>query len=250
MKAAISAATQVAENNIIIGQTHTHSAADLQGLWGGVPDDWVSGTLYKKAAEAAKAAKDAAQPATLTYATGDEPAFASYRRPRVDLKAHTDPQLSVLQARNSQGLVIGNIVQYAAHPTTIGEDSGGDLGRAVHADYVIGLENAIEDANNGGTTLYYNGDIADASPGGPTEGANDYERVRYRGQCLARSVLALLDPQQPRCDFSQLDPAKIRNAVQMLALLSLQGIGIAGARARGLVVQAPWPREDEDIVSG
>jgi AcrR family transcriptional regulator len=45
------------------------------------------------------------------------------------------------------------------------------------------------------------------------------------------------------------DPAKIRNAVQMLALLSLQGIGISGARARGLVVQAPWPREDEDVAA-
>ncbi|TXH04831.1 MAG: hypothetical protein E6R07_06985 [Nevskiaceae bacterium] len=210
MKAAISAATQVPQDNIVIGQTHTHSAADLQGLWGGVPDEWVTGTLYKKAADAAKAAKDAAQPATLTYATGNEPAFSNYRRPRVDLSAHTDPQLSVLQAKDLHGNVVGNIVQYAAHPTTIGEDSGGNLGRAVHADYVIGLENAIEAASNGATTLYYNGDIADASPGGYTEGANDYERVRYRGQCLAQSVLALLDPRQKICGFAKLDVSAAR----------------------------------------
>jgi AcrR family transcriptional regulator len=46
------------------------------------------------------------------------------------------------------------------------------------------------------------------------------------------------------------DAAKIRNAVQMLALLALQGIGISGARARGLVVQAPWPREEDDVAKG
>jgi AcrR family transcriptional regulator len=41
------------------------------------------------------------------------------------------------------------------------------------------------------------------------------------------------------------DAGRRRNAVQMLTLMALQGIGIAAARARGLVVQAPWPEEDE-----
>ncbi|MGE0750608.1 MAG: helix-turn-helix domain-containing protein [Variibacter sp.] len=40
------------------------------------------------------------------------------------------------------------------------------------------------------------------------------------------------------------DASRRRNAVQMLTLMALQGIGIAAARARGLVVQAPWPPED------
>jgi hypothetical protein len=212
LKSAISSATGVARDNIVIGQTHSHAGADLQGLWGGVPDEWVSNTLYKMGAEAAKAAKDAAQPATLTYATGEDAAFSNYRRPRVDLSAHTDPALSVLQARDNGGSVLGTIVQYAAHPTTIGEGSGGALGRAVHADYVLGLEDAVEAASGGATTLYYNGPIADASPGGDTVGVNDYERVRSRGECLARSALALLDPQQSICGFSKLKRDGVRRS--------------------------------------
>ena len=40
------------------------------------------------------------------------------------------------------------------------------------------------------------------------------------------------------------DAVRMRSAVQMLTLMALQGIGITAARARGLVVQAPWPREE------
>jgi hypothetical protein len=34
---------------------------------------------------------------------------------------------------------------------------------------------------------------------------------------------------------------KNREAAQMLALMALRGVGIVDARARGLVVQSPWP---------
>ncbi|PTU31223.1 hypothetical protein CJD38_07675 [Stenotrophobium rhamnosiphilum] len=210
MKAAITAVTGIPADLILIGQTHSHASADLQGLWGGVPDEWVRNTLYKMAAQAAKSAKDAALPAKLTYATGEDAAFANYRRPRVDLNAKTDPNLSVLQAKDNNDNVLGTIVQYAAHPTTIGEDSNGSNGRIVHADYVLGLEDAMEAASGGATTLYYNGPIADASPGGDTVGANDYERVRSRGQCLAQSALALLNPQLSVCSFSKLKRNTVR----------------------------------------
>lgn len=35
-----------------------------------------------------------------------------------------------------------------------------------------------------------------------------------------------------------------REAVQMLVVFALRGLGIVDARARGLVVQAPWPADD------
>lgn len=40
------------------------------------------------------------------------------------------------------------------------------------------------------------------------------------------------------------DPAKQRDAVQAVVLLVLRALGVVDARARGLVVQAPWPAED------
>jgi len=39
------------------------------------------------------------------------------------------------------------------------------------------------------------------------------------------------------------DPAQCRSLAQAGALLALRALGVADARARGLVVQAPWPAE-------
>ncbi len=41
LKAAVTAATGIPADNILFGQTHSHSAGDLQGLWGGVPATWL-----------------------------------------------------------------------------------------------------------------------------------------------------------------------------------------------------------------
>ncbi|MDC7789583.1 TetR/AcrR family transcriptional regulator [Rhodoplanes sp. TEM] len=40
------------------------------------------------------------------------------------------------------------------------------------------------------------------------------------------------------------DPAKQKDAVQAMVLLVLRALGVVDARARGLVVQAPWPAEE------
>ena len=96
-----------------------------------------------------------------------------------------------------------------AHPTAIGTDSGGALGRVPHPDYPLGLEDTLE-STFGATAVYYNGAIADASGAGPTTGADDYERVRSRGNCLAKSVLTALNPAAPQqCSFSLLKPAEV-----------------------------------------
>jgi len=41
------------------------------------------------------------------------------------------------------------------------------------------------------------------------------------------------------------DAARGREAVQMLGLMALRGVGIVDARARGLIVQCLWPAADE-----
>ncbi len=209
MKAAISAATGIPESRILIGQTHSHAGADLQGLWGGVPQDWIQHTLYAAAADAATRAVQNARWSTLRYASGVDGAWNNYRRPRVRPDATADERLGVLQARDSNGAVLGTLLQYAAHPTGIGTGSGGAHGRAVHADYVLGLEDAVERVTHA-PAIYFNGVIADASGSGPTIGADDYARVRSRGECLAATALALLDPAQPTCAASEFDPQSRR----------------------------------------
>lgn len=206
MRAAISAQTGIAAERILIGQTHSHAAADLQGLWGGVPQHWVEQVLHAGAAQAAETAIATARHARLRHASGVDGAWNNYRRPRVRPDASADERIGVLQALDSRGRPIGTLVQYAAHPTAVGTGAGGEHGRAVHADYVLGLADAVEQAT-GAPAIYYNGPIADASGSGPTSGDDDYARVRSRGQCIAATALALLDPARPVCPASEYDPA-------------------------------------------
>lgn len=218
---AIAAETGVPASHILVGQTHTHAGADLQGLWGGVPQDWVQNVLRAEAVVAAKTALLNARAAELQFAAGRDGAFNNYRRPRqTDPDADTDDQLAVLQARDSLGGVLGTLVQYAAHPTAIGTGSGGALGRVPHADYPLGLEDVLE-SRFGATAIYYNGAIADASGSGPAPGSDDYARVRARGACLAQSVLALLDDQSAPCEFSELGRASVRR-VSLAPMLSVR----------------------------
>lgn len=219
---AIAAETGVPVANIMVGHTHTHAGADLQGLWGGVPQDWVQNVLRVQAVSAAKEALLNARAADVTYAAGRDSAFNNYRRPRqTDPDADSDDQLAVVQARDSLGAVLGTLVQYTAHPTAIGTGAGGALGRVPHPDYPLGLEDTLETAF-GATAVYYNGPIADASGAGPTTGSNDYDRVYSRGECLAKSVLTLLNPDEPQqCSFSLLKPAEVRK-VQLAPTLSVR----------------------------
>ncbi|MEK6806133.1 MAG: neutral/alkaline non-lysosomal ceramidase N-terminal domain-containing protein [Pseudomonadota bacterium] len=175
-------------DNILFGQTHSHAGADLQGLWGGVPQDWISNTLYANAAKAVREALLSAQPASLTVRQGSTVAFNNYRRPRVDVNADADGTLTLLEARttgeNSQA--IGSLLQYNAHPTSVNEDF-----RIPHADYIQGAMDWLESptSGSGGVALYYNGPIADASGSGSrancTYPDGKYGEVRCRGEGIA-----------------------------------------------------------------
>lgn len=175
-------------DHIVFGQTHSHAGADLQGLWGGVPQDWIDHTLYPAAAEAVRQAIAAREGATLSIAQGQTHAFNNYRRPRVVADAQPDPHLSLLRIEAAgSARPIAQIMQYAAHPTSINEDP-----RVPHADYIYGAMQTLE--KRGGVGLYYNGPIADASGAGgacAAEPEDAYARVYCRGEAIANTALAL-----------------------------------------------------------
>ncbi len=193
-------------DHILFGQTHTHAGADLQGLWGGVPLDWIETRLYAGAADAVREAIAHRGRVRVSVAKGETLEFNNYRRPRVDPSDDADPNIVLLRFENAaNGRPLAQILQYAAHPTSINEDP-----RVPHADYIYGAMQRLERA--GGVGLYYNGPIADASgSGGECRSAEPdaYERVRCRGEALAEYALAL----QAR----PLEPAlSIRNVTAIL----------------------------------
>ena len=195
IKAAVADAVGVPEANVLFGQTHTHAGADLQGLWGGVPQVWIDDPaerdgLYQKAAAAAREAEARLQPVDLEVRAAELPEFNNYRRPQLREDADADHTATLLRALDGEGAVVASILQYNAHPTSINEDP-----RVPHADYVLGALDYLEDpANGGGVALYFNGPIADASASGPTEGDDPYERVRSRGEGIAAGALSQGEP--------------------------------------------------------
>lgn len=213
IKNAVNAATGVPVDNILVGSSHSHSAPDLQGLWGGVPATWLSCTkadealdgcgeddkwtagLYQRAAAAAKRAKADAVKVRLETATEDVP-LNSIRSPKAVPDQSTDRALTVLRAvALGADATVGTIVQYAAHPTILGSDN-----RLVHTDYVHALLVTVE-KTLGGRALYYNGPIGDASTSGdPATQCNPLNSVVFaspstnvaRAYCRANSYGKLL----------------------------------------------------------
>jgi predicted acyl esterase len=185
--------------NIVFGQTHTHAGADLQGLWGGVPMDWVQNTLYVNAAAATREAVRGLKPANLSFQQGTTQEFNNYRRPRYDLTADADGTLTLVTATADDGSPVGSILQYNAHPTSIDSDP-----RVPHADYIQGAMDWLESDTTGagGVALYYNGPIADASGSGSRAGCNypldnapangygdgSFGGVRCRGEGMASAA--------------------------------------------------------------
>ena len=182
LRAAVVGATGIEADNIIFGQTHTHAGGDLQGLWGGVPQDWINTILYPAAVEAASAAIDALEPAQFEVRHGHMPQWNNYRRPkRIDDDIDSDTLATLTQARSTRsGEVIGTLFQFTAHPTSINEDP-----RIPHADYILGAMDHLENVDAGSVALFFNGPIADASASGPTSGETPYDRVRSRGAGMA-----------------------------------------------------------------
>lgn len=194
VKRRISARTGVPKENILLGATHTHQSADLQGLWGGVPFEWRQ-FLYQQADAAAEEAMAGMADVELSYGQDDllAPSFNNYRR--VDETIGTDKRMTILQARNAATRqVVGTVVQYVAHPTVIGADN-----RQIHGDWVSNFADRLEALYPGSTTVYYNGDIADASPNveasepPPPEGADAFMRAEAMGFALANRTARRID---------------------------------------------------------
>ncbi|MGB1556423.1 MAG: hypothetical protein ACPHCJ_01440, partial [Oceanococcaceae bacterium] len=219
LKAAVSAAIGIPEDNILFGQTHTHAGADLQGLWGGVPQSWID-SLYLQAVEAAVQAQAELRPVQLDYRRSELEQFNNYRRPRVFQDIDADTTASVLTARSlDDDSVVATLLQYNAHPTSVG---AGENPRIPHPDYPLGAVEQLE--QRGGVALYYNGPIADASGSGGSCEGEVYVRVRCRGQELALAAL--------EAESTLLEPSlSVRHATAYLPITNplFTGLGLVGS---------------------
>jgi hypothetical protein len=194
VRAAVFAATGIPSSNIVFGQTHSHAGADLQGLWGGVPQSWLTNVLYPQAVAAVIEARSRKQDVELTVRSGALPEFNNYRRPRqTDANIDSDTVGTLMQAISLRsGEPVAHLMQFNGHPTSINESP-----RIPHPDYPLGVTDYLETL--GGVALYFNGPIADASSSGRREGcvsdpkyanvSTDYGDQHCKGEGIAEGGL-------------------------------------------------------------
>ena len=180
--------TGIPAERILVGSTHTHTAPDLMGLWGGVEDDYIDYVVEQSAA-AVETAFKSSQSARLTVAVGKGRA-----RNRRGL-GYTDDDLVVLEAFASKDdKRIVSLINFAAHPVMIGRKH-----REVSSDFIHYLRAYTEDKLLA-PAIYINGAIGDASPASEKKGVDDYDTARLYGEDIATMALAAIKNSQPISD--------------------------------------------------
>jgi hypothetical protein len=170
---AVAADTKIPRESILVGSTHSHSAPDLQGLWGHVPDDYKQDVIDKTAAGIAAAFRSL-KPADLYVSKGTAP-----NRNRRGWE-FTDTELTVLDAQAKDGSHIATLVNFAAHPVILGA-----LNRQISRDF-CGYTVDFLESKLGGKGLFFNGAVGDASP--VAEGS-EFEGCLQFGELVAQNAI-------------------------------------------------------------
>ncbi len=176
IREAVAARSGLDAERVLVGATHSHSAPDLQGLWGGVPVGYRD-RLIALVADGIVRAHDARRPAALRVAQGEHE-----NRNRRDWPM-TDRELTVLDATGEDGVRIGTLVQFSAHPVKVGRDN-----RDVSRDYPGYLVDHAE-AALGAPVLFFNGIVGDCSPGGT---GSQFDGAENYGVAVAESALGVM----------------------------------------------------------
>jgi hypothetical protein len=197
---------------VIISSTHTHSAPDVQGLWGARPlasgiDPAYRERLISGAAEAVMNAVASERPARLRLAEVAGPAtdyVTDTRKPFV-----LDPDLRILHAVDTDSdETLGTLVAWANHPETawlenveVSSDFPHYVRRGIEGGVFEGERLVMEGL--GGTAVYVNGAIGGLMTTPPEFPVRDpvngqefvepsFEKVRGQGNAIALLALAAL----------------------------------------------------------
>ena len=224
---------------LFLAATHTHSAPDPLAMHAGNTFALKGWTLFDpdllaftadRIASAIVTAEKAARPATA--ATGATDAAALNRNRRGE--ALTDPALTLLRIRGTDGKAIAAIVNYAAHPTLYGDDM-----LRVSADWPGVMAADMEaEMGEGAVCVYLNGAEGDASPNGVDDRRGDDKVAAYGHKVadVAKGLLpSLADERSPALAIWSIDvtlPPRKPNAMFVAAAGQL---GATFSQARTLV---------------
>ena len=154
----------IAPSGFIFSATHSHTAPDFVGGWGGVPQ-WYMDQVTDAMRQSVREAYANRRPATLEV--GDSLARGNNSERRDSYHSAEDPTLSWFRAIDRGGRVIATGVAFGAHPTTVSASN-----RMAHADW-HGPFSQTAESRFGGIALAFPGGLGNMSTrGGTNMGAN------------------------------------------------------------------------------
>jgi hypothetical protein len=164
-------ANKVPVSNVVVAATHTHGGADGYGAWGGLPD-WYRVQIRDQAIKSAYDALRNMKPAAISVGAVDARSFDNERRDTyfsaadygaVWLQARQLPKKP--QAKPSTP-VVATLVNFAAHPTMLGDQT------LMHSDWAGTFMKELGDLL-GGEGLFIQGSLGNVSPGAPRGTSTD-----------------------------------------------------------------------------
>jgi len=186
--------------HLLAASTHTHSGPGAYGkkfmekLSMGHFDPIVFEYLATRITQAIMAASTHLEPATVSYATTSTTGLVVNR---MDPEGIVDAELVVLTFADQHQKPMAVVVNFSAHPTTLGA-----WNRQFSADYPGVLTRMIEERYPQAVCLFFAGAVGDQAPvkhgnlpaSLPEGQAGDFEPAQRIGRELANSVFMVLGP--------------------------------------------------------
>lgn len=124
MRKAIEKATGGAlpASRVVIQSDHSHSGADVMGVWGGVPADFVA-HMRKQTETAILEAWFNRRPGRLFYGRADGKDLLTNQFDFDAANRTQDSDVRVLQARDPAGTPFATLLNFSAHSTVLGEEN-------------------------------------------------------------------------------------------------------------------------------
>jgi hypothetical protein len=141
----------------VITATHSHTAPDFIGGWGGVPD-WYMDQVADAIRDSIRGAVASLEPATVE--AGEILARQHNRERRNTYRSAEEAGLSWFRALDAEGVTIATVGAYAAHPTSVGGNN-----RVAHPDWP-GVFNTRLEERFGGVGLHFMTGLGNMSTNG------------------------------------------------------------------------------------
>jgi hypothetical protein len=168
--------------NVVIQSDHSHSGADAIGVWGGVPQEFMS-YMADRTVDAIVAAYSSMHPARLYYGTAPARDLLSNQFDYDEANNGVDSDVRVLQARGDGPPI--TLLNFSAHATVLGSSN-----TKVSGDWVQAA-NPLLEQRYGGTAVTVVGTLgrtqpADRSCADPTAVTQDAQNLCKIGDYATR----------------------------------------------------------------